>query len=58
MKLEAIWQMEGTLVTRTTMHIGDGGTRSHGEQKDVEVQTAAKTPDGRARIPEIGRAHV
>ena len=51
MKLEAIWQMEGTLVTRTAMHIGDGGTRPHGREEGVEVQTAAKTPDGRARVP-------
>ena len=51
MKLEAIWQMEGTLTTRTPMHVGDGRTRPLGGEEDVEVQTAAKTPDKRARIP-------
>lgn len=51
MKLETIWQLEGTLVTATPMHIGDGGARVHPDHQDVEIQTAARTLDGRARIP-------
>ena len=58
MKLEAIWQLEGVLETETPMHIGDGGARNRGfrrgegqPEEQSEIQTAAKAPDGRARIP-------
>ena len=58
MKLDSIWQVEGTLTTVAPLHVGDGGTchapfrRAEGQpEEQAEVQTAAKTLDGRARIP-------
>ncbi len=58
MKLMSIWQVEGVLETVTPMHVGDGGTvprsftRGSTEiRESSEVQTSAKTLDGRARIP-------
>jgi CRISPR/Cas system CSM-associated protein Csm3 (group 7 of RAMP superfamily) len=62
MKLESIWQLEGTLETVTPLHIGDGGVRygkfrrsannPDGEVEEAsEIQTAAKRLDNKARIP-------
>ena len=51
MRLEAIWQVEGTLKTVTPLHLGDGRARKAPGSDGGEIQTAAKTQDGRARIP-------
>jgi hypothetical protein len=51
MKLEAIWQVEGTLETVTPLHVGDGRTRKARDPDGGEIQTAAKTQDARGRIP-------
>jgi CRISPR/Cas system CSM-associated protein Csm3 (group 7 of RAMP superfamily) len=62
MKLESIWQLEGTLETVTSLHIGDGGVKqgkfrrsannAEGEvEEEGEIQTAARSAGGKARIP-------
>ena len=64
MKIDSLWQIEGTLTTVTPMHIGDGGARTRPvrrgrtragsiepPQEETEIQTAAKMLDGRGRIP-------
>jgi CRISPR/Cas system CSM-associated protein Csm3 (group 7 of RAMP superfamily) len=55
-KLDAYWQLEGTLECTTPMHIGDGASEvfdsdEGGETVPAEVQTVARTVHGNARIP-------
>jgi len=56
MKLQAMWQMEGTLETVTPLHVGDGDVRmrefTRGKRKEAaEIQTVARMSNGHARIP-------